>query len=165
MLNKVQIIGRVGADPEIRYTAEGTAMGRLRVAATETWKTKDGTNGEHTEWFTVKVFGKLAEIAGDYIRKGRLVYVEGSMRTEKWKDKDGKDRYDTSVRADVIRMLGRRESDDDGNNEVGRGGRDSGNQARTQRRDEKFDKREDRLAPPRTGPQTGDDLDDDDIPF
>ncbi len=169
MLNKVQIIGRLGADPEVRYTAEGKAMARARIAVSETWKDKDGKSHEHTEWFTIKFFGKLAEIVGEYVKKGRLVYIEGSLRTEKWKDKEGNDRYTTEVRADVMKILGKRESDDDANDESGRGGRDSGNQRRTNRRDANFAKRDDRQAPPRTGPSAseagGDGFDDDDIPF
>lgn len=165
MLNKVQIIGRVGADPEIRYTADGKALSSARVAVTETWKDRDGKNHEHTEWFRVKFFGKLAEIVGEYVKKGRLVYIEGSLRTEKWQDKDGNDRYTTEVRADQMKMLGKRESDDDGNNEAGRGGRDSGNQQRTARRDANFAKRDDKQAPPRTGPTGEGGGFDDDIPF
>ena len=106
-LNKVQIIGNLGADPEVRYTASGSAITSIRVATSEQWKDKQtGENQERTEWHRIKFFGRLAEIAGEYLRKGRQVYVEGSLRTDKYTDKDGVERYSTDIIANEMQMLG-----------------------------------------------------------
>lgn len=104
MLNKAQLIGYLGANPEIRYTPEREAIANIRVATTETWKNKDGSKGEKTEWHSVVMFGKLAEIAGQYLKKGSLVYIEGKLQTRSW-EKDGETRYATEVRADTMKML------------------------------------------------------------
>lgn len=104
MLNKTQLIGYLGANPEIRYTPEREAIANIRVATTETWKNKDGSKGERTEWHTIVMFGKLAEIAGQYLKKGSLVYIEGKLQTRSW-EKDGETRYATEVRADTMKML------------------------------------------------------------
>lgn len=104
MLNKVQLIGYLGANPEIRYTQEREAIANIRVATTETWKKQDGSKGEKTEWHTVVMFGKLGEIAGQYLKKGSLVYIEGKLQTRSW-EKDGETRYATEVRADTMKML------------------------------------------------------------
>jgi single-strand DNA-binding protein len=109
-VNKVIIVGNLGADPETRYTPGGDAICNIRVATTDTWKDKaTGEKKEATEWHRISFYGKLAEIAGQYLRKGSQVYVEGSLRTRKWQDKDGQDRYTTEIRADTMQMLGRRE--------------------------------------------------------
>jgi single-strand DNA-binding protein len=109
-VNKVILIGNLGRDPETRYTADGAAITNIRVATTDSWKDKaTGEKKEQTEWHTVVFFGRLAEIAGEYLRKGRPVYVEGRLRTRKWQDKEGQDRYSTEVVADVMQMLGSRE--------------------------------------------------------
>jgi single-strand DNA-binding protein len=109
-VNKVIIVGNLGADPETRYMPSGEAVANIRVATTETWKDKQsGEKKEATEWHRISFFGRLAEIAGEYLKKGSQVYVEGSLRTRKWQDKDGQDRYSTEIRADVMKMLGRRE--------------------------------------------------------
>ena len=113
-VNKVIIVGNLGADPETRYLPSGEAVANIRVATTETWKDKQsGEKKEATEWHRISFFGRLAEIAGEYLKKGSQVYVEGSLRTRKWQDKDGQDRYTTEIRGDVMKMLGRREGGGD----------------------------------------------------
>ena len=100
-VNKVILIGNLGADPESRFAPSGDAICNIRLATTETWRDKStGERREATEWHRVAFFGKLAEIAGQYLRKGSQVYIEGSLRTRKWHDKDGQDRYTTEIRAD-----------------------------------------------------------------
>src|SRR4030081_1288470 len=109
-VNKVIIVGNLGADPETRYTPGGDAVTNIRVATTDKWKDKtSGEMKEATGWHRISFFGRLAEVAGEYLKKGSQVYVEGSLRTRKWQDKDGQDRYSTDIRGDVMQMLGRRE--------------------------------------------------------
>ena len=106
-VNKWIGIGNLGADPESRVTASGEAVCNISIACTETWRDKaTGEKKEMTEWVRVGFFGKLAEIAGQYLRKGSQVYIEGSLRTRKWQDKNGQDRYTTEIRGDVMKMLG-----------------------------------------------------------
>ncbi len=107
-VNKVIIVGNLGRDPEVRYMPDGGAIANISVATTESWKDKSGEKQERTEWHRVAFFGKLAEIAGEYLKKGSQVYVEGSLRTRKWQDKEGKDRYTTEIVADRMQMLGSR---------------------------------------------------------
>jgi single-strand DNA-binding protein len=106
MLNMAQIIGHLGRDPDVRYTAEGTAVANLAVATNETWKDKDGEKQERTEWHRVVLFGKVAEIAAQFLKKGSLVYLQGRLQTRKWQGEDGQDRYTTEVVAERMRMLG-----------------------------------------------------------
>lgn len=106
MINKVILIGNLGRDPEIRTTTGGSSVGRLSVATTERVKDKSGEWTDHTEWHRVVVFGKTAENCGRFLSKGRTIYVEGRLRTEKWKDKDGQDRYTTEVIAGNVRFIG-----------------------------------------------------------
>jgi len=109
-VNKVIIVGNLGADPETRYTPSGDAVTNIRVATTDRWKDKaSGDMKEATEWHRISFFGRLAEVAGQYLKKGSQVYIEGSLRTRKWQDKEGQDRYSTEIRGDVMQMLGRRE--------------------------------------------------------
>jgi single-strand DNA-binding protein len=109
-VNKVIVVGNLGADPETRYLPSGEAVTNIRVATTDKWKDKaSGEMKEATEWHRISFFGRLAEVAGEYLKKGSQVYVEGSLRTRKWQDKDGQDRYSTDIRGDVMQMLGRRE--------------------------------------------------------
>src|SRR3990170_1734586 len=109
-VNKVIVVGNLGADPETKYLPSGDAVTNIRVASTDKWKDKtSGEAKEATEWHRIAFFGRLATIAGEYLKKGSQVYVEGSLRTRKWQDKDGQDRYSTEIRADVMQMLGRRE--------------------------------------------------------
>ena len=120
-VNKVILVGNLGKDPEVHYTADGAAIANITLATTDTWKDKtSGEKKEATEWHRVSFFGKLAEIAGQYLKKGRSVYIEGRIRTRKWQDKEGQDRYTTEIIADQMQMLGSREgmggpaSDEDG---------------------------------------------------
>ena len=106
-VNKVILVGNLGKDPETRYAPNGEAICNITLATTDTWKDKaSGEKREATEWHKVGFFGKLAEIAGQYLRKGSQVYIEGSLRTRKWTDKENVERYTTEIRADVMKMLG-----------------------------------------------------------
>jgi len=108
-VNKVILVGNLGADPETRYTASGAAITNIRIATSESWRDKQtGENQERTEWHRVVFFSRLAEIAGEYLRKGSQVYIEGSLRTNKWQGKDGQDRYTTEIIASEMQMLGAR---------------------------------------------------------
>ena len=107
-VNKVILIGNLGADPETRYLPSGDAVTNIRLATTDTWKDKSGEKQEHTEWHRIAFFGKLAEIAGEYLKKGSPVYVEGRIRTRKWQDKEGQDKYSTEIVADRMQLLGSR---------------------------------------------------------
>jgi len=128
-VNKVILVGNLGRDPETRYTPGGDAITNIRVATTDRWKDKaSGEMKEATEWHNVAFFGRLAEIAGEYLKKGSQVYVEGRLRTRKWQDKDGQDRYTTEIVAGEMQMLGSRSgmgepsARDDGDAEPSRGG-------------------------------------------
>jgi single-strand DNA-binding protein len=111
-INKVILIGNLGTDPETRYTASGDAVCNIRLATTESWKDKQtGEKRELTEWHRVVFYRKLAEIAGQYLRKGSQVYLEGRIKTRKWQDKDGQDRYTTEIEATDMKMLGGKQSD------------------------------------------------------
>lgn len=109
-LNKVLLIGHLGADPEVRYTTSGDAVCNIRLATSDTWKDKaTGEQKEATEWHRIVFYRRLAEIAAQYLKKGSQVYIEGRIRTRKWQDKDGQDRYTTEVEATEMKMLGRRD--------------------------------------------------------
>ncbi|WP_158879832.1 single-stranded DNA-binding protein [Rhodanobacter sp. L36] len=121
-INKVILVGNLGADPEMRHTGSGTAITTINIATSESWTDKQsGEKQERTEWHRVKLFGRLAEIAGDYLKKGRQVYIEGSLRTDKYTDKAGVERYSTDVIASEMQMLG-------GNEGGGGGGASGGGQ-------------------------------------
>ena len=108
-VNKVILVGNLGKDPETRYMPSGSAVTNLTLATSESWKDKQtGENQERTEWHKVAMFGKLAEIAAEYLRKGSQVYIEGKLRTRKWQDKEGNDRYTTEIIASEMNMLGGR---------------------------------------------------------
>ena len=107
-VNKVILIGNLGKDPETRYMPSGDAICNITLATTDSWKDKSGEKQERTEWHRVAFFGKLAEIAGEYLKKGSQVYVEGRLQTRKWQDKEGQDRYTTEIVADKMQMLGGR---------------------------------------------------------
>jgi single-strand DNA-binding protein len=107
-VNKVILIGNLGRDPEVRYMPDGAAIANISLATTDTWKDKSGEKQERTEWHRVAFFGKTAEIAGEYLRKGSQVYVEGRLQTRKWQDKDGQEKYTTEIVADRMQMLGSR---------------------------------------------------------
>jgi single-strand DNA-binding protein len=108
-VNKVILIGNLGRDPETRYMPDGGAVTNISVATTDAWKDKNGEKQEKTEWHRVAFFGKLAEIAGEYLKKGSQVYVEGRLQTRKWQDKEGVDKYSTEIIADRMQMLGSRQ--------------------------------------------------------
>lgn len=105
-INKVILVGNLGNDPETRYSQSGSAITTISVATSESWKDKNGEQQERTEWHRVKFFGRLAEIAGEYLKKGRQVYIEGSLRTEKYTDKNGVEKYATDIIANEMQMLG-----------------------------------------------------------
>jgi len=108
-VNKVILIGNLGADPETRSMPSGMTVANIRIATSESWKDKQsGEQKERTEWHNVAMFGRLGEIAGEYLRKGSQVYIEGSLRTRKWQDKEGRDRYTTEVIASDMQMIGGR---------------------------------------------------------
>lgn len=149
-INKVILIGHLGADPEVRYTQSGTAVANLRVATSERWKDRQsGEMQERTEWHRVVLFGKLGEIAEQYLRKGSQVYLEGRIQTRKWQGQDGQDRYTTEVVAADMQMLG------------GRGEGGGGGSAPLSGTDEA------RSEPPVSGAPTSapEEMEDDDIPF
>jgi single-strand DNA-binding protein len=130
-INKAIIVGNLGRDPEVRYTANGNAIANITIATTESWKDRQsGERQEKTEWHRVVFFGRLAEIAGEYLKKGAQVYIEGRLQTRKWEDKSGQERYTTEIVASEMQMLGSRgagtsgESDDDYSS-AGRSGADS----------------------------------------
>ena len=108
-INKVILIGNLGADPETRAVPSGTTVANLRIATSESWRDKQtGEQQERTEWHRVAFFGRLAEVAGEYLRKGSQVYIEGSLRTRKWQDKQGNERYSTEIIGNDLQMLGSR---------------------------------------------------------
>ena len=164
-VNKVILIGNLGRDPEVRYTPSGAAVCNVSVATTRSWKNKEsGDKAEETEWHRVVFYDRLAEIAGEYLKKGRSIYVEGRLKTRKWTDKDGAEKYTTEIIADNLQLLGGREGG--GGGDEGGGGGGGG-----------YAPRERSAAPaprPQSAPQqrpapksssTGFDNMDDDIPF
>jgi single-strand DNA-binding protein len=129
-VNKVILVGNLGKDPETRYAPSGDAFCTITVATTDSWKDKATCEKkESTEWHRVVFNGRLAEIAGQYLKKGRPVYIEGSLRTRKWTNKEGVDQYTTEIRADQMQMLGSREGGESGGGSGGRGN-DDYNQSR-----------------------------------
>jgi single-strand DNA-binding protein len=108
-VNKVILVGNLGRDPEVRYMPNGEAVCNFSIATTDSWKDKAGAKQERTEWHNIVMYRKLAEIAGEYLKKGRPVYVEGRLQTRKWQTKEGQDRYTTEIIADQMQMLGGRE--------------------------------------------------------
>jgi single-strand DNA-binding protein len=156
-VNKVILIGNLGRDPEIRYTPNGNAVCNVSVATTRSWKNKDsGDKVEETEWHRVVFYDRLAEIAGEYLKKGRSIYVEGRLKTRKWQDKEGKDNYTTEIIADEMKMLGGREG-------MGAGGEEGGEGA--QRPAPASRPAASGAAKPAAKSSTGFDSMDDDIPF
>ncbi len=107
-VNKVILVGNLGADPEIRYTPSGAAVANFRIATTESWKDSEGQRQDRTEWHRIVVWGKLAELCGEYLAKGRMVYVEGKLQTRQWDDRDGNKRYTTEVQGREVTFLGGR---------------------------------------------------------
>ena len=158
-VNKVILIGTLGKDPEVRYAQSGSALASVSLATNESWKDKNGEKQERTEWHRVKFFGRLAEIAGEYLKKGSQVYIEGSLRTEKYTDKAGVEKYSTDIIANEMQMLGGRpdasRSEASGGERSERAARPSGGGA--------YGGGE-RTARP-VVPPMNDDFPDDDIPF
>jgi single-strand DNA-binding protein len=153
-VNKVILVGNLGADPETRAMPSGTTVANIRIATSESWKDKQsGEQQERTEWHRVVLFGRLGEIAAEYLRKGSQVYIEGSIRTRKWQDKEGKDRFSTEIVANEMQMLGGRAGAGGGEGAARGGTRDHGAPPRDQG---------DYAEAPAGGPK--DDFDDD-IPF
>ena len=147
-INKVIIVGNLGGDPETRYMPSGSAVTNLTVATNESWKDKaTGEQKDRTEWHKVAMFNRLAEVAAEYLRKGSQVYIEGKLRTRKWQDKSGQDRWTTEIVADEMQMLG------------GRGGSGGGGSAPMPSSSESSG------GPSGAPPQPGPDDFDDDIPF
>ncbi len=107
-VNKVILVGNLGRDPEVRFMPNGEAVCNFSIATTDSWKDKNGQKQERTEWHNIVMYRKLAEIAGEYLKKGRSVYVEGRLQTRKWQTKEGQDRYTTEIIADQMQMLGGR---------------------------------------------------------
>lgn len=105
-VNKVILVGRLGQNPEVRYTPSGAAVANFSVATNETWTDKSGQKQERTEWHKVVVWGKLAELCGQYLQKGRQAYVEGRLQTRQWQDKDGQTKYTTEIQAQTVQFLG-----------------------------------------------------------
>ena len=157
-VNKVILIGNLGKDPEVRYTPNGNAVCNLRIATTRTWKNKDsGEKMEETEWHSVVLYDRQAEIAGEYLKKGRPVYIEGRLKTRKWQDKEGADRYTTEIVADSMQLLGSREG-------AGSGAPDEGPASGYGERPAPAS-RPAAASKPATKSATGFDSMDDDIPF
>jgi len=131
-INKVILVGNLGADPETRYMPSGGAVTNLSIATSESWKDKQsGEQNERTEWHRVAMFNRLAEIAAEYLRKGSQVYIEGKLRTRKWQDRDGNDRYTTEIIADEMQMLGGRGGSGGGGGSYERSGGGSGGGSRS----------------------------------
>lgn len=104
-LNRVSLLGNLGSDPELRYTADGTAIANFSIATTERWKDKEGKRQEKTEWHRIVFYKGLAEVAGEYLKKGVMVYLEGKLRTREWEDKEGTKRYTTEISGNLLKML------------------------------------------------------------
>ena len=164
MLNKVMLIGRLGADPEVRFMPSGGSVATIRLATSRRWKDKQtGERKEETEWHRVVFFSRLAEIAGEYLKKGSQVYVEGRIRTQKWQDQDGQDRYTTEIVADSMNMLDSRSG---GTSEFGgdhvQGGYSAPSSSAVNQPQQPRQQNNSGSMPP--SPPTYDDFDDD-IPF
>ena len=165
-VNKVILIGNLGRDPEVRYTPNGNAVCNVTLATTRSWKNKDsGEKQEETEWHRIVFYDRLAEIAGEYLKKGRSIYVEGRLKTRKWTDKEGKENYTTEVIAQEMNMLGSRE----GMGAGGGGGEEEGGGHGDRSAPQRSAPVSRPAAPPASRPApkatTGFDNMDDDIPF
>jgi len=167
-INKVILIGNLGKDPEVRYMPSGSAICNNTVATSRQWKNKEsGEKMEETEWHRVSLFDRLAEVAGEYLKKGRSVYIEGRLKTRKWTDKDGVERYTTEVIADVMQLLGSREGMGGG---AGGGDEDGGGYSSERAAPPQRSAPASRPSTPASRPapkasSTGFDNMDDDIPF
>ncbi len=165
-INKVILIGNLGRDPEVRYTPNGAAVCNVSVATTRNWRDKNsGDKVEETEWHRVVFYDRLAEIAGEYLKKGRPVYVEGRLKTRKWQDKDGKDNYTTEIVAEQMQLLGGREGGGGGYGGGNQGGGDDFNQEAPSRPAARPAAAQRPAPAPASKSSTGFDDMDDDIPF
>jgi single-strand DNA-binding protein len=151
-VNKVILVGNLGNDPEVKYTQGGMAVCTLSLATTSVRKDKEGNTQERTEWHRVKLFGKLGEIAGEYLKKGRQVYIEGSIRYDKFTGQDGVEKYFTDIVADEMQMLGG-------------GGGEGGQRSERQERPQRSAPAQRKEAPAAAKADFGEDFADDDIPF
>ncbi len=154
-VNKVILIGNLGNDPEVRYTAGGAAVANISIATTESWKDKEsGEQQEKTEWHRVVFFNRLAEIVAEYLKKGSQIYVEGRLQTRKWQDKEGNDKYSTEIVANEMQMLGGRGGGGGGSSSSSEGGGKSApaSESRGKDKDKSKSKADDEFV-------------DDDIPF
>jgi len=154
-INKVILVGNLGNDPEVKYTQSGMAVTRISLATTSSRKDRDGNTQERTEWHRVVFFGKLGEIAGEYLRKGRQVYIEGSIRYDKYTGQDGVEKYSTDIVANEMQMLGGRDGESGG----------SGYQERAPRPQQSVPAQRAPAAAPPPQQMPADDFSDDDIPF
>ena len=161
-INKVILVGNLGADPDTRYMPSGKAVTNIRIATSESWKDKQtGDQQERTEWHSIVLYDKLGEIAAEYLRKGSQVFIEGALRTRKWQDKEGKDRYTTEIIARDMQMLGGRGGSGGGGGGGGGGG--FGGDEEQPRRSSRPAPQQDRSSPPPADEGGGGF--DDDIPF
>ena len=159
-INKVILVGNLGGDPETRYTANGSAVTNITLATTDSWRDKQsGETQERTEWHRIVFFNRLAEIAGEYLRKGRQVYIEGSLRTRKWQDQNGQDRWTTEIVANEMQMLGNR-GDDAGSSSGFRDSKQGGQQQQKPQPQPQQQSQQQQSSPP-----AEDGFADDDIPF
>ena len=156
-VNKVILVGNLGRDPEMRFMPNGEAVCNFSIATTDSWKDKSGQKQERTEWHNIVIYRKLAEIAGEYLKKGRPVYIEGRLQTRKWQTKEGQDRYTTEIIADQMQMLGGREG----------GGGSSSYDASDEDQSRPQQTSRPAQAAPANQPASGGDFDafEDDIPF
>ncbi len=162
-INKVILVGNLGNDPEVRYAANGSAIANISVATTDSWKDKNtGEQQDRTEWHRVVMFNRLGEIAGEYLKKGSQVYIEGKLQTRKWQDQSGQDKYSTEIVASEMQMLGGR----GGGSETGGGGGYQAPQQRQQAPQQQGGQQGGQQASPQPAaqPQPSNDFDDD-IPF
>jgi single-strand DNA-binding protein len=169
-INKVILVGNLGQDPDVRYTGSGTAVVTMSIATSEKWTDKQtGEPQERTEWHRVKLFGKLAEVAGEYLKKGRQVYVEGSLRHDKYTDREGIERFTTDVIANELQMLGgqagSRAGDGYADSRYGGGERASGRTGKGRAQRDHDQQRSHDTPPQTSGAPANEGFDDDDIPF
>lgn len=164
-VNKVILVGNLGNDPDVKYTQGGMAICRISLATTSVRKDRDGNQQKRTEWHRVVFFGKLGEIAGEYLRKGSQVYVEGSLRYDKYTGQDGVEKYTTDIVADDMQMLGSRGGGGEGGGYSGGGGQRGGGGRQASGRQASERETTQREARPRTDLPPMDDFADDDIPF
>ena len=173
-VNKVILVGNLGKDPEVRYMPNGDAVANFSIATTDTWKDKNGMRQERTEWHNISMYRRLAEIAGEYLKKGSSVYVEGRLQTRKWQDKNGQDRYTTEIICDQMQMLGGKNGRTRNYDSTPSGGQQGnqgnyGRQTAPQQDDGGYTRDDSpppppvRRAPPQAAPRVEDM--DDDIPF